>query len=140
MKRILALDIGEKKVGVAISDPFKIFAQPLEVLNIRGKADLIGKIKKYLTNYDIEKIVIGNPLTKDGSDSLLSKKIREIAKLISSHYNMETVLWDERFSSQEAARYIQEAGKKYIKRNIDKVSAQIILQSYLEKERNARSN
>ncbi len=140
MKRILALDIGEKKVGVAISDPFKLFAQSLEVLNIRGKADLVDKIKKYLTNYNIEKIVIGNPLTKDGSESLFSKKIREIAKLISSHYNMETILWDERFSSEEATRYIQKAGKKYIKRHIDKVSAQIILQSYLERERNARSN
>ncbi|HDL09853.1 MAG TPA: pre-16S rRNA-processing nuclease YqgF [Candidatus Omnitrophica bacterium] len=50
------------------------------------------------------------------------------------------MLWDERFSSEEATRYIQKAGKKYIKRHIDKVSAQIILQSYLERERNARSN
>lgn len=140
MKRILALDIGEKRVGVAISDPFRMFAQPLEVINIRGKSDLIGKIKKYLSSYDIEKIVIGNPLNKDGSQSRFSKKIGEIAKFISQHYNIPTVLWDERFSSEQAQRYIQESGKKFVKKNIDKVSAQIILQSYLERERNARSN
>ncbi|MCD6080208.1 MAG: Holliday junction resolvase RuvX [Candidatus Omnitrophota bacterium] len=140
MDRILALDIGEKRVGVAISDPFRMFAQPLEVLNIRGKADLIGKIGKYITSYNVEKIVIGNPLSKDGSESRFSKKIGEIAKLIFQHYNIPTVLWDERLSSEEAQRYIRESGKKYIKKHIDKVSAQIILQSYLERERNAGSN
>jgi len=138
MKRILALDYGRKRVGVAISDPLGIFAQGLEVLHIRGKADLLGKISKYFNIYEIEQIVIGNPLNKDGSESQLSEEIKKIANLINKSYNVEIILWDERFTTREAETSLKGFGSKKFNKYKDKISAQLILQSYLERLRNER--
>ena len=135
MKRLLGLDIGEKRVGLAISDPLKIFAQGKDVLHIRGKTDLIAKLSKYFSIYEIEKVVIGNPLTKSGVESVQTVKIRKIAKLLEKHYNVETVLWDERYTTKEAQTYLREFGSKKFEKQIDKISAQLILQSYLESMR-----
>lgn len=140
MKRILALDLGEKRVGVAISDPLKLFAQGLDVLHIRGKSDLIARLSKYFNSYEIEKVILGNPLNKEGRDTKLSQEIKKFAKMINSYYNVETILWDERFTTKEAQVHLKEIKLKKLNNSIDKVSAQLILQSYLERMRNERDS
>ena len=140
MKRILCLDLGQKRVGVAISDPYRIFAQALDVINIRGKADLIGKLAKYFKVYDIDKVLIGCPLNKNGEKGKAASYAERIANFIQSHYKVEVVLWDERFTTKEAETYLKMLGEKRPKEVVDKLSAQIILQSYLERLRGEGGN
>lgn len=142
MKRILALDLGEKRVGVAISDPLLIFAQGLEVLKVRGKSDLLKKLSKYFETYQIDKVVLGNPLPKKGEESQATQRVKKFAKILASNYNVEVILWDERFTSQAARTWLKQGlGSKFNQKEIiDKISAQLILQSYLERLRNERLN
>ncbi|MDP8233232.1 MAG: Holliday junction resolvase RuvX [Candidatus Saelkia tenebricola] len=137
-KRFLSLDLGEKRVGVAVSDPLKIFAQGLDVLHIRGRSDLLNKLSKYFNIYDIQSVVIGNPLNKYGEESTATMKTKKTAELIEHHFNTKVILWDERFSTKEAEMALRELNAKKQKSKLDMISAQIILQSYLEWLRNER--
>jgi len=132
--RILCLDIGNSRVGVAISDPLKITAQPVMTIELRNK-DLFEELDKIFQGYNIEKVVIGYPLSKlhpDQKDEKL-KKIDEISEKIGSRYNVEIVKWDERFSTKAVERVIdEELNWKRKKKIIDKVAAVYILQGYLD--------
>ena len=137
-KRLLALDMGLKRVGVAVSDPLKMFAQGLDVLYIRGKSDLLNKLTRYFNIYEIEEVIIGNPLDKYGEESLATEKVKKFAELLKEHFNVNVILWDERFSTKEAETALRELKSKKQKNKIDMISAQIILQSYLERLRDER--
>lgn len=132
--RILCLDIGNSRVGVAISDPLKITAQPVMTIELRNK-DLFEELDKIFQRYNIEKVVIGYPLSKlhpEQKDEKL-KKIDEISEKIESRYNVEIVKWDERFSTKAVERVIdEELNWKRKKKIIDKVAAVYILQGYLD--------
>jgi len=132
--RILCLDIGNSRVGVAISDPLKITAQPLMTIELKNK-DLFDELDKIFHTYNIEKVVIGYPLSKlhpDLKDEKL-KKIDEISSTIGSRYNVEIVKWDERFSTKAVERVMnEELNWKKKKKVIDKVAAVYILQGYLD--------
>ncbi|WPX09914.1 Holliday junction resolvase RuvX [Anaerocellum danielii] len=132
--RILCLDIGNSRVGVAISDPLKITAQPVMTIELRNK-DLFEELDKIFQRYSIEKVVIGYPLSKlhpDLKDEKL-KKIDEISEKIESRYNVEIVKWDERFSTKAVEKVINgELNWKRKKKVIDKVAAVYILQGYLD--------
>jgi len=132
--RILCLDIGNSRVGVAISDPLKITAQPVMTIELRNK-DLFKELDKIFQRYSIEKVVIGYPLSKlhpDLKDEKL-KKIDEISEKIGSRYNVEIVKWDERFSTKAVERVMnEELNWKRKKKVIDKVAAVYILQGYLD--------
>jgi len=132
--RILCLDIGNSRVGVAISDPLKITAQPLMTIELKNK-DLFDELDKIFHTYNIEKVVIGYPLSKlhpDLKDEKL-KKIDEISSKIGSRYNVEIVKWDERFSTKAVERVMnEELNWKKKKKAIDKVAAVYILQGYLD--------
>ncbi|ADQ04565.1 Holliday junction resolvase YqgF [Caldicellulosiruptor owensensis OL] len=132
--RILCLDIGNSRVGVAISDPLKITAQPVMTIELKNK-DLFDELDKIFQRYSIEKVVIGYPLSKlhpDLKDEKL-KKIDEISEKIGSRYNVEIVKWDERFSTKAVERVMnEELNWKRKKKVIDKVAAVYILQGYLD--------
>ncbi|ADQ07231.1 Holliday junction resolvase YqgF [Caldicellulosiruptor hydrothermalis 108] len=132
--RILCLDMGNSRVGVAISDPLKITAQPVMTIELRNK-DLFEELDKIFQRYSIEKVVIGYPLSKlhpDQKDEKL-KKIDEISEKIKSRYNVEIVKWDERFSTKAVEKVINgELNWKRKKKVIDKVAAVYILQGYLD--------
>jgi putative holliday junction resolvase len=139
MSRILALDFGAKRVGVAISDPLGIFAQGLDILNIRGKADLLNRLSRYFNSYDINEVIIGNPLKSSGEESRGSVEIGKFAKILAENRDVKVTLWDERYSTKEAELTLKSLNKRNIKSQVDKVAAQIILQSYLERKRSERS-
>lgn len=132
--RILCLDIGNSRVGVAISDPLKITAQPVMTIELRNK-DLFEELDCIFQRFSIEKVVIGYPLSKlhpDQKDEKL-KKIDEISEKIKSRYNVEIVKWDERFSTKAVERVMnEELNWKRKKKVIDKVAAVYILQGYLD--------
>jgi putative Holliday junction resolvase len=132
--RILCLDIGNSRVGVAISDPLKITAQPVMTIELRNK-DLFEELDSIFQRFSIEKVVIGYPLSKlhpDQKDEKL-KKIDEISEKIKSRYNVEIVKWDERFSTKAVERVMnEELNWKRKKKVIDKVAAVYILQGYLD--------
>lgn len=137
--RILCLDVGDKKIGVAVSDPFGKTALPLETL-LRGtfKKDCEA-LARILKEYDAEKIVIGLPLDLEDKEGPQAKKIRFFEAglrkfLEQNHFATVVEVWDESLSSKEAEAILLKAdvSRKKRKKAIDKLAATLILQSYLD--------
>lgn len=136
MSRVIGIDYGTKRVGLAVTDPLQIIATPLDTV----RAHLI---LDYLTTYcdqqDTESFVVGMPLNLDSSDTDATNHVKGFVKRLKKKFPEKAIyLQDERFSSKEALNAMIQGGtsKKFRreKGNIDKVSATIILQSYLEKK------
>lgn len=137
MARVIGIDYGTKRVGLAVTDPLQIIATPLETVRTH-------RILDYLTNYcreqDTEAFVVGLPRNLDNSETNATPHVKGFVKKLKQKFPGKTVhLQDERFTSRDALNAMIEGGtsKKFRreKGNIDKVSATIILQSYLEKKR-----
>lgn len=136
MARIVALDIGGKRTGIAETDPLQIIASPKDTV---ATPELMKYLKNLFDQDEYEAIVIGDPINLDGGDSHNSALVREwSAKLTAEFPKKKIVLQDERFSSRMAMQSMIDSGVKKMKRRekgeIDKVSAAIILQSYMEQQ------
>ena len=134
MGRILAIDYGAKRTGIAATDPLKMIASPLETVST---GEVIDFLKKYFSKEEVECVVIGKPVNLDNSDSEIEKQIQSfIVNLKKQFADMKIERMDERFTSKIAQSAILDSGiKKMERRNkslVDKVSATLILQSYLE--------
>jgi len=133
--RILCLDIGSRRIGVAISDPLKIAAQPFCVLDLQ-KEDLYSCLDKIFNEHQIEKIVIGYPVSKFHPDKATEKlqKIDEICSELERRYKVGIIKWDERFSTKAVERILREENVSWQKRKkvVDKLAAVYILQGYLD--------
>lgn len=134
MGRILAIDYGKKRVGLAVTDPLKLIANGLDTVNT---TETIDYLEKYLSREDVDKIVIGLPKQMSGEESESMKYIRPFVKKLEQKFpGMEIVFIDERFTSVLAHRAMIDGGlKKKDRQNkalVDKISATIILQTYLE--------
>ncbi|MCX7917958.1 MAG: Holliday junction resolvase RuvX [bacterium] len=131
--RILCIDIGDKNIGIAISDEENLFAKGLG--NIQMNENVVDKIKEIIKKYNITKIVYGLPLKMDGSfSSQTEKTLSFIAKLKEEIKDMEFIPFDERLTTSLAERFLLTAdlSRKKRKKYRDKLSAQIILQNYLD--------
>jgi len=130
--RILGLDIGTKRIGVAISDEECIIARGLNSIERNGKE--IEKIKELIKKYNVEKIVYGLPLRMDGSISAQTEIVVSFISNLKNEVSIPLLPWDERLSSKQAETILIEAdiSRKKRKKLIDKLSAQIILQNYLD--------
>ena len=130
--KILGLDIGSKRIGVAVSDALGITAQG--VLTLERKEDVLDRIKEILLDRGAEKIVVGLPLNMDGSSGPQAKAASEFADMLEKSLEVPVQLWDERMSTMQVERVMIDAGVSRAKRKkkIDKLAAQVILQSYLE--------
>lgn len=136
--RLLSIDYGKKRVGIAVSDPLQIIATGLDTV---ANASLLDFLTKYVGEEEVETIIIGEPLHQDGTPTFLMEDIQKlILKLNQQFPSIEVVLQDERFTSKDAKRILLESGAKKKKRRdkslIDKISAVLILQDYMEKLRN----
>lgn len=137
MARILAIDYGTKRVGVAVSDPLQIIANGLETV---ATIDIFDFLKKYIAEEEVETLVVGMPMHLDGNPAQIADKvqlfIKEFQKLF-PEILVETQ--DERFTSEDAKRIILQSGAKKKKRRdkslVDKVAAVLILQDYMESKR-----
>ncbi|MGM0419617.1 MAG: Holliday junction resolvase RuvX [Bacillota bacterium] len=131
--RILAVDYGQKRVGLAISDPLGITAQPLLTLKIEGKEDFIAQLEDIIAEYKVEEIVIGLPLHMNGTSGARAAISYEIAELIKDKYHLPVHLQDERLSSVEVEKVMLSGDLSRAKRKArrDKLAASLILRSYL---------
>jgi len=130
-KRILGLDIGEKRIGVAISDASQTIARELEIIQVANQKQALQEIAKICSENNIEKIIVGLPLNSDGEDTEQTKRVRNFVEKI-KNYEIEFI--DERFTSQQALKIQQKVGMKAkkSKKNLDSLAAVIILQTYLD--------
>lgn len=133
--RILGLDVGQKTVGVAISDPLGFTAQGITTIRRTKKSEDIEAVKRICDEYSVETIVIGLPKNMDGSIGFAGEKIQEFSELLKEVVDLEIVFWDERLTTVAAHRAMLEAdlsrGKR--KKIVDKVAATYILQGYLDR-------
>ena len=141
-KRIIGLDVGDKTIGVAVSDPLMITAQGVTTIERIGARKDCDKIIEYIKEYDAGRVVCGLPLMLDGSDSPQTQKVRDFAKLLenkmrSSALKVELIFQDERFTTKLAESVMMDAGLKRRERKefVDKQAAMLILQSYMDKLR-----
>lgn len=135
--RIMGLDYGAMTMGVAISDELLITAQGIEVIRRTHENKLrhtLQRIEELIMEYGVEKIVLGLPKNMNNTEGERAEKSRELAETIRRRTGLEVVLWDERLTTVEAHRALDEAGLSYRKKNevVDKLAAVIILQSYLD--------
>ncbi len=136
MGRVLAIDYGLKRTGLAVTDPLKIIGSPLETVPTEN---LITWLNEYLKKEEVERIVIGLPVNLDMSDTHTTKPVKKFIEKINQLFpNIPVSTEDERFTSKIAQQTMILGGMKKkerrIKSNVDKISAAIILQSYLQKE------
>jgi putative Holliday junction resolvase len=131
--RILGLDPGERRVGVAVSDPSGILATGITALDARNWKVLITSILEISDRENIKIVVIGNPLTLKGTRGPLAPFVDRLAKALIEH-NLEVILWDERFSSSAARKQLIQQGVKtgHHKDDVNRKAAEWILQSYLD--------
>lgn len=135
MSRILAIDYGIKRTGIAVSDPMQIIANKLDTIPTNT---LFKFLNNYLNKENVSCIVVGYPLNTDGSQTRISRLVSQlIIQLKKKFSNVKIDIEDERFTSTIAKRTILEGGVKKMKRRnkalVDAVSATIILQSYLKR-------
>lgn len=134
--KLLALDIGEKKVGVAKSDENQIVVSPLPYIEIGHR--LLGDLGKIIKEEEINKVVLGLPRHQSGDVAVFAEQIKEFAKVIEHEYNVLVEFEDESGTTIEATRRLKEAGKteSEIKELVDSESACVILESYLKRSLN----
>ena len=135
--KYLSLDLGEKRIGIALSDELKIIAQAHTVISRTSRANDFNEIGKIVAAQAVEKIIVGLPLSLDGSEGSMARWARDYGTDLGHKLNIPVTFWDESFTSESAASALSQAGysRKKMKPKIDAVAAAIILQSYLEAER-----
>jgi putative Holliday junction resolvase len=138
--RILGLDVGQKTVGVAISDPLGFTAQGITTIRREKKDKDIEQIKLLCKEYEVETIVIGLPKNMNGSIGFAGEKIIEFSELIKSEIDLKVEFWDERLTTVAAHRAMLEADMSRAKRKkiVDKIAATYILQGYLDRIANMK--
>jgi putative Holliday junction resolvase len=134
MKRWLALDLGRVRIGVALSDPLGLTAQPLMVLKSEGTQKDIIAIGQLVDDKQVTQIIVGLPFNMDGTESATTQKVRDFTAKLADRLNVPVFFVDERLTSKQAERAMIEGGARREKRKekIDQVAAALILQSALE--------
>jgi len=132
--KILGLDIGEKRIGIAISDALGIIAQGLETFYRENPPGIIEKLRKIVKEEGVSAIVVGLPLNMDGTEGPKAKEAINFADELKKEIGLPVKLWDERLSTVEVEKLMISAGASRAKRKkkIDKLAAQVILQGYLD--------
>lgn len=132
--RILGLDHGTKRVGVAVSDEMHMIALPLEYIAPEPFADFLARLKEILREKEIELILIGMPRNMDGSYGPAALKVQEFAAALKDAVTAPLKLWDERLTTTQAQKFLIQGGMRRDKRKekVDQTAAAILLQSYLD--------
>lgn len=139
--RILGIDYGDRNIGLALSDPLRLTAQPLGQFRLAGEAENTAYFKQLVQRHEISEIVVGFPLRMDGSSGTRAQKTREFAAWLEAAVGLTITLWDERLTTQQAIGIMEEQKvrdkkKKHLEHQI---SATLILQSYLDHRRLERN-
>ena len=135
MSRCIGIDLGSKRVGLALSDKMNMIASPYKTLIFKNEKDLLDQLRLIIVDFKVKTIVLGLPLNMNGEDSAQTKKVREFKSTLSI-FNLKIKLEDERLSSVSAKRSLimQDIKTGHNKSEIDKRAAAIILQQFLDKK------
>jgi putative holliday junction resolvase len=135
--RILALDLGKRRIGLAISDALGITAQGLETLQRTNVREDLARLKKLTSERNVTLVVIGNPLHMSGNEGRGTENARDFAARLETTTGIPVQLWDERLTTVEAQRVLRESGASIEKRAkaVDRLAAVILLESFLESRR-----
>jgi putative Holliday junction resolvase len=138
--RALAIDFGERRIGLAISDPTGTLAQPLpHILRRRGKRPPFRALLELIESHDVDRIVVGLPLSLEGTDTPWTTEVRDFAARLAARSQRDVFLADERLTSVMAERAVRALGlpreRRQQKERVDTASAILILQSFLDRQR-----
>lgn len=129
----MGIDYGDKRIGIALSDALCIISSPYEVYQNKGEADALSHIEKLIKEYNVDTVAMGLPLNMDGTEGERAKIHRQFGEKLANQTKVKVVYVDERLTSAEAEEILISSGVRREKRKeiIDKISAQIILQTYM---------
>jgi putative holliday junction resolvase len=132
--RVLGLDVGSRRIGIAVSDPLGITAQGLETLERKNKRYDFERLSQIIREYDVKEIVVGLPLRMSGAEGTQAGKMQEFAAELRRRFQLPVHLWDERLTSAEANRLLRETDLSIEKRGkaVDRMAAVLILQGWME--------
>ena len=132
--RVMGLDLGTKRIGVAVSDETKTLAQGRGIVQRLTDEEAVEKIKKIIEEEKVDEVVVGHPLNMNGTSGERAKDSEEFAEILKEETHLPVKLWDERLSTKEVENVLIAADVSRSKRNkvTDKLAAQIILQNYLD--------
>ncbi len=137
--RVLGVDFGRKKIGLALSDPLGM-AHPLGTLAVSGRRDVVETILELVKEKEAEEVVLGYPLKQDGTVGEMALEVEKLAEHLRKE-GLVVTLFDERFSSERAVRSLHIMGKKRgkNKQDIDAMAAALVLQEYLDRKKREKS-
>lgn len=130
--RVLAIDPGTKRIGLAVSDPLGITAQGIDTFAVGGGRDFFLFLRRLIEDNDVKVVVVGMPLSMSGGEIEGTARSREMAERIRGGGGVEVVLRDERMTSLEAERILEEGGGGRAAGDVDRLAAVLLLQSYLD--------
>lgn len=132
--RILGLDVGSKRIGVAVSDPLGITAQGLETLHRQNKRKDFEQLQRTIQQYEVAEIVVGYPLRMSGAEGIQAERMQGFAEELRQRFQLPVHLWDERLTSAEANRLLRETDMSIERRGkvVDQMAAVLILQNFLD--------
>jgi putative Holliday junction resolvase len=136
--RVLGLDVGERRVGIAISDPTGTVVRPLETLFRESREQDVATLAALVAEHDVGLVVVGQPLSLNGSEGPQARRIARYADLLAERLPVPIVLWDERYTTAEAEEILLQSRSKKKRRrargdgSLDGIAAAVILQSYLD--------
>ena len=132
--RVLALDHGTKRIGIAVSDELKVIATPLEFIPAEPFAGFLARLKELVQEKEVELILVGMPRNMDGSYGPAALKVQEFVTVLKETISQPIKMWDERLTSAQANRFLIAANVRRSQRRqkVDQTAAAILLQSYLD--------
>lgn len=140
--RVLGIDMGERRIGLAISDETGLIAQGLTSLSCGNSQQTLTYLKKVIEEYKVDSIVVGLPLNINGTFGRKAQEVLEFVDRLKGNFDVPVVTWDERLTTVQGEKLLLEGdiGRKRRRALLDKLSAQIILQSYLDSRKDADSH
>jgi len=137
MGRILGIDFGRARTGLALSDETQTIASPLQAWERKGQTGLFDYVKGIVAEYAVQQVVVGFPRNMDGSEGEVAEEVKKFKEELANSLRLPVVLWDERLSSVSARRFLKDnkLRTKKDKKVVDTISAVLILQGYLDSRR-----
>lgn len=134
MTRLMAIDYGERRIGIALTDPLKMFSKPYKVLENKGRKQFLEELEEIIREQNVSKIILGYPIGESGQITKKTLETEKLHKFLTGKLSVEIILHDERFSTIDANEELKKLGYNYMeaKKVIDMVAASMILKSYLK--------
>ncbi len=132
--RVMGLDVGEQRTGVALSDLMGWLASPLTVLRCSSRETEMEAIAELARKHNVDRVIVGYPRSLNGTVGPQAQSVDRYVEQLRTHLEVPVMLWDERLSTAQAERLVHESGRRVRRDTIDAAAAAVILQSYLDAE------